>query len=71
MYEDGLPNDLIGCFCDDPDFNLERSEIEAVLNPINFTGCSVEQVEEFVENVIKSVLEENKAFLGEKAELNV
>ena len=68
---EGMPNDLIDRVCADPVFQLDRAEIEAVLKPINFTGRSVEQVEEFVENVVRPILEENKDVLGEKAELSV
>ncbi len=71
VKEEGLPNDLIDRICADPAFQLERSEIEAVLKPINFTGRSVEQVEEFVQNVVQPILDENKDVLGEKAELSV
>ena len=71
VKEEGLPNDLIDRICADPAFQLERSEIEAVLKPINFTGRSVEQVEEFIRDVVQPILEENKDVLGEKAELSV
>ena len=71
VKEEGMPNDLIDRVCADPVFQLDRAEIEAVLKPINFTGRSVEQVEEFVENVVRPILEENKDVLGEKAELSV
>jgi adenylosuccinate lyase len=71
VKEEGLPNDLIDRICADPAFQLERSEIEAVLKPIHFTGRSVEQVEEFVQNVVQPILDENKDVLGEKAELSV
>ena len=71
VKEEGLPNDLFDRICADPAFQLERSEIEAVLKPIHFTGRSVEQVEEFVQNVVQPILDENKDVLGEKAELSV
>ena len=71
VKEEGLANDLIDRVCADPAFQLERAEIEAVLKPIHFTGRSVEQVEEFVEQVVKPILEANAGVLGEKAELSV
>jgi len=71
VKEEGLPNDLIDRICADPAFRLERGEIEAVLKPINFTGRSAEQVEEFVQNIVQPILDANKDVLGEKAELSV
>ena len=71
VKEEGLDNDLIDRVCADPDFHLERAEIDAILKPINFTGRSVEQVEEFVADVVKPILEANADVLGEKAELSV
>lgn len=71
VKEEGRPNDLIDRVCADPMFQLERTEIEAVLKPLNFTGRSVEQVEEFIQSVVQPILTENRDVLGEKAELNV
>ena len=50
---------------------VTRGEIEAILDPANFTGRSQEQVEEFLRDVIRPVLEANRALLGEKQELSV
>ena len=41
------------------------------MNPINYVGRSVEQVNEFLTEVINPVLEENKDILGMTAEINV
>ena len=50
---------------------VTREEIEAILDPANFTGRSEEQVEEFLRDVIRPVLEANRELLGEKQELSV
>ena len=71
VKEEGLENDLIDRVCADPDFQLERAEIEAVLQPIHFVGRSVQQVEEYLAEVIHPLLHENSAVLGERAELTV
>ena len=45
--------------------------MEAILKPEDFTGRAPQQVEEFLRDVIRPVLAENSAVLGEKAELSV
>ena len=50
---------------------VPQEEIEAILDPANFTGRSEEQVEEFLRDVIRPVLEANRELLGEKQELSV
>ena len=57
--------------CADPAFMVTRPEVEAILQPENFTGRSREQVEEYLDGVIRPLLRENAALLGEKQELNV
>lgn len=71
VKEEGLENDLIDRICADPSFNLSREEIDAVLDPINFVGRSVEQVEEFLTDYIEPIRRANRAELNEKAELSV
>lgn len=71
VKEEGLENDLIDRICADPSFNLSREEIDAVLDPINFVGRSVEQVEEFLADYIEPIRRANCAELNEKAELSV
>ncbi len=55
----------------DPEFCLERADIEKVLVPENFTGRAPEQVEEFLNEVIRPMLAANADCIGQKAELNV
>lgn len=71
VKEEGKENDLIDRICKDKSFNLLKEEIMAVLKPINFVGRSVEQVEEFIDEYIKPLRENNKDILNEKAQLNV
>lgn len=71
VKEFGLENDLIERILADPEFNTSREEIEAILQPENFTGRSAQQTEEFVNGLIKPILEANKDIMGEKAELTV
>lgn len=71
VKEEGGENDLISRICGDSAFGLERSEIEAILNPIHFTGRSSQQVEEYIRDFVAPVLDANKEVLGERAELSV
>ena len=71
VKEEGLENDLIDRICADPEFGLSREEIESFMQPEFFTGRSASQVEEFVAQVVKPVLEANKEILGERAQLSV
>ena len=71
VKEEGGKNDLIDRIASDPAFMVTREEIEAILDPANFTGRSEEQVEEFLRDVIRPVLEANRELLGEKQELSV
>lgn len=71
VKELGLDNDLIERILADPDFKITREEIESILTPENFTGRSAQQTEEFVNGLIKPILDANKDALGEKAELTV
>ena len=71
VKEFGLENDLIERILADPDFKTSREEIEAILQPEHFTGRSAQQTEEFVNGLIKPILDANKDIMGEKAELTV
>ncbi len=71
VKEEGLENNLIELVLNDPDFGLNADELNAILKPENFTGRSSQQVEEFVRDCIKPILEDNKDILGETAELSV
>ena len=71
VKEEGGQNDLIDRIAADPAFQITRGEIEALLDPSLFIGRSVEQVDEFLSEIIRPVLDENRHLLGEAAELNV
>ena len=71
VKEEGGANDLIERICADPAFMITREEVEAILAPERFTGRSRQQVEEYLQEVIRPLLKENKDVLGEKQELHV
>lgn len=71
VKEEGGENDLVDRIAADPMFMITKEEILATLKPESFTGRSAEQVDEFLSDFIKPVLDKNREVLGEKAELSV
>ena len=54
-----LDNDLCERILADPMFMITREEMDAIMKPENFTGRSGQQVEEFIDEYIKPILDEN------------
>ena len=71
VKEEGGQNDLIDRIAADPAFGVSREDIQKLLEPRNFIGRSEEQVEEFLGDIIRPLLEENRDLLGESQQLNV
>ncbi|HOQ01760.1 MAG TPA: adenylosuccinate lyase [Acetivibrio clariflavus] len=67
---EGQRNDLIERIAQDPAFNLNIDEIRSVLEPKNYIGRAPSQVVEFINEVVKSILEKNKD-IDVKVELKV
>ena len=68
---EGKDNDLIERIVNDEMFNLSLEEVHTILEPKNFIGRSPEQVEAFMIEDVKPILEENKGLLGIDIELKV
>lgn len=71
VKEKGLDNNLLELISNDPAFNLTLEELKKTMDSAKYIGRAKEQVEEFINEVIKPVLEENKELLGVKAEILV
>ena len=71
VKEEGLDNNLIELILENPNFHIKKEEIETLLVPENYTGRSAEQVEEFLSDCVRPLLDANKDSLGEKAEISV
>ncbi|HAM68622.1 MAG TPA: adenylosuccinate lyase [Ruminococcus sp.] len=56
VKQKGLKNDLCKRIVNDPIFGVTAEELESKLDPANYTGRSVQQVEEFLEEFIAPVL---------------
>ena len=68
---EGKKNNLAELIAADSSFGLTLDEINAVMKPENFVGRAPEQVEDFLNEYVKPVLEKNKELLGIKVEINV
>ena len=71
VKEKGLDNNLLELIAADPSFGLSLEDLQKAMDPARYVGRAPKQVEEFLAEVIKPVLEENKELLGVKAEINV
>ena len=71
VKEEGKENNLLDLIAADPVFGLTREELEGCLVPERYTGRAKEQTEEYLAEVVRPMLEENRKELGVKAEINV
>ena len=74
VKEEGKPNDLLDRIAVDPLFTslgVTRESLATVLNPADYVGRAPEQVTEYLNEVVRPVLDANKDLLGEKADINV
>ncbi len=68
---EGKDNNLLELIAADPAFNLTLDELKKTMDPSKYTGRASVQVDKYLTNVIRPLLEENKDILGVKAEINV
>lgn len=68
---EGGDNDLLDSLLNDPRFGLTKESLKEVLNVRKFVGCAPEQTEDFLNDHIRPVLEENQELLGVSPEVNV
>ncbi len=68
---EGKENNLLELIAADPAFSMSLEELQKNMDPTKYIGRSREQVESFLEKVIRPVLEENADLLGMKAEITV
>ncbi len=71
MKEKGLDNNLLELIASDEEFPMSLEELQKTMDPSRYVGRAPSQVTEFVEEVVKPILVENKELLGVKAEINV
>ncbi len=71
VKEDGADNDLLDRIAADPAFNMTKEQLLTLMKPENFTGCAESQTEDFLETLVRPVLEKNRDVLGIHADINV
>ena len=71
VKEQGGDNNLLELIAADPAFGLSLEDLKKAMEPSRYVGRAPRQVEEFLEEVIRPVLEANKEALGMTAEINV
>ena len=69
--EEGKDNNLVELIAADPAFGLTKEQIEANLKPELYVGRAPRQVEVFLRDVVRPVLDAHKEELGVTAEINV
>ncbi len=69
--KEGLDNDLIERIKSDPLFAAVHDRLDNMLDPKAFTGRAKEQVERFLSDYIKPILNKHSADLEFKSVLNV
>lgn len=68
---EGKENDLLNRIVEDGVFQLNKEDIDQLMDPSLFIGRSSEQVVEFIEESIRPILEKHKASLGIQVDLKV
>ncbi|MCQ2509352.1 MAG: adenylosuccinate lyase [Lachnospiraceae bacterium] len=68
---DGKDNDLLERIAADPAFGLSLEDLKKTMDPAKYTGRAEYQVNAYLNNVIRPLLEEYKDQLGMTAEINV
>ncbi|MGN0415534.1 MAG: adenylosuccinate lyase [Agathobacter sp.] len=71
VKEEGKDNNLVDLIAADPAFGLTKEQIEANLKPELYVGRAPRQVEVFLRDVVRPVLDKYQGELGVKAEINV
>lgn len=71
VKEQGKPNDLLTRIANDPLFNLNKSEIDELLNPALYIGVCPEQVVDFIKEWVTPILNDYNSALEESVELRV
>ncbi len=67
----GLENNLLELIAADPAFKLSKEDLAAAMDPSKYVGRSKEQVDAFLKNVIRPLLEKNEDLLGVEAKITV
>lgn len=61
VKEEGGENDLVDRIAGDPSFGISKEEIIEILRPDLYIGCAPMQVREFLENIVKPILDNEES----------
>ncbi len=68
---EGKENNLLELIAADSAFPMSLEDLQKTMDPSKYVGRAKEQVDSFLDKVIRPVLKENQELLGMKAEINV
>ena len=71
VKEKGLDNNLLELIAKDPAFNQTLDELKETMDPAKYVGRAPIQVEAYLKEVIRPLLENNQDVLGMKAQICV
>lgn len=64
---EGKPNDLLERIAKDPLFAAVHSKLDTLVEPSLFVGRAPEQVDDFLQEEVKPILDANKALLAQES----
>ena len=56
---EGLDNDLLARIANDEKFGMSIEQLESIMKPSNFVGMAPQQVDLFLNTVVRPILENN------------
>lgn len=68
---EGKENNLLELIAADPVFHMSLEDLQKTMDPAKYVGRAKEQVESFLRDVIRPILEENKELLGISVQISV
>ena len=68
---EGKDNNLLELIAADPEFNMTLEELQETMDPSKYIGRSKEQVDAFLANHVRPILDANADLLGVNVEINV
>ena len=71
VKEEGLPNDLLTRIANDKLFNMDMATLEEIVDVKKFIGRSEQQTTEYLNEVIKPILNQNKKVLGMVSDIKI
>lgn len=68
---EGKDNNLLELIAADPAFHMTLDQLQQSMDPKKYVGCSAHQVDKFLTEVVRPILDANRDQLGITAEINV